>query len=157
MLTVNIEIKWSGFWVFNHKFPRSCKLRKLLFNSLIILVFEDLLYLEPHLFVLLNPHPVLPNYHLHYSIVWWAPIYMLIIILKGSDRHGSWTEYIVLWTIVFRIHLRHVKSFYDVYLLSLRANLTFKIRNLGWYVFRIVFFQLSNKDDKKYSKHSTVN
>ena len=38
-----------------------------------------------------------------------------------------------------RIHLRHIKLFYDVYLLSLIAKSTFKIIFLGWYVLRLCF------------------
>jgi len=41
---------------------------------------------------------------------------------KGSDGN-------VLWTKFFRIYLRHIKRFYDVYLLSLSAKSTFKIMN----------------------------
>ena len=40
----------------------------------------------------------------------------------------------------FRIHLRHIKRFYDVYLLSMSAKSMFKIMNLGGYGFRIGFF-----------------
>jgi len=40
----------------------------------------------------------------------------------------------------FRIPLRHIIRFYDVYLLSLSAKSTLKIMNLGRYVFRIGFF-----------------
>ena len=72
--------------------------------------------------------------------------------------YGGRTDYVVLWTHFFRIHLRQVKRFYDVYWMSLSAKSTFKIMNLGGYVFRIVFFfKLSNNDDEKYSKNSVVN
>ena len=41
---------------------------------------------------------------------------------------------------ILRVHLRHTKRFYDVNLLGLSAKSTFKIINLGRYVFRIGFF-----------------
>jgi len=53
---------------------------------------------------------------------------------------------------LFRIHLRNIKRFYDVYLLSLSAKLTFKIINLGGYVFRIGFLKSLNNDDKNVNK-----
>ena len=59
------------------------------------------------------------------------------------------TEYVVLWTNFFRIHLKRIKRFYDVYLLSLSAKPTLKIVNLFGYVFRIGFFKLLKYDDKK--------
>ena len=52
---------------------------------------------------------------------------------------GGWTEYKVLWTKFIKIYLRHIRCFYDVHLLSLRAKSTFIIMNLGGYVFRICF------------------
>ena len=39
---------------------------------------------------------------------------------------------------LFRIQLRHLKRFHDEKLLSLGAKSTFKIMNLGGYVFRII-------------------
>ena len=48
----------------------------------------------------------------------------------------------------FRIHLRHIKLYYDVYLLSLIAKSTFKIIFLGGYVLRIGFLKILNNDDK---------
>ena len=70
--------------------------------------------------------------------------------------YGGWTEYAVLWT-NFRVHLRHIKRFHDVQLLSFSAKSTFKIINLGGYVFRIVLFKLLNNDDKKCNENSIVN
>ena len=62
------------------------------------------------------------------------------------------TEIVVLWT-----NLRHIKLFYDVYLLSLIAKSTLKITFSGGYTLRTVFFKSLNNDDKKYNKNSTVN
>ena len=70
--------------------------------------------------------------------------------------YGGLTEYVVLWK-KNRIHLRHIKRFYDVYLLSLSAKSTFKIMNLGGYVFRIGFLKLLNNDDKKCKQNFTEN
>ena len=42
----------------------------------------------------------------------------------------------------FRIHVRHIKLFYDVYLPRLITKSTFKIIFLGGYVLRIVFYKL---------------
>ena len=50
----------------------------------------------------------------------------------------------------FRIHLKHMKRFYDVQLLSLCAKSTLKIVYLGGYVLSIVFFlKLLNNNGKK--------
>ena len=49
----------------------------------------------------------------------------------------------------FRIHLRQGKRFHDVKLLSLSAKSTFKIMNMGGYVFRIIFFKYLIATTKK--------
>ena len=61
---------------------------------------------------------------------------------KGVTGNVWWLNWICKCSIVdkFRIHLRHIKRFYDVYLLSLSAKSTFKNMNLGEFVFKIVFF-----------------
>ena len=49
---------------------------------------------------------------------------------------------------VFRIYLRHIKRFYDVYLLNLSATSMLIIS---------FFFKFLNNDDKKYDENCTVN
>ena len=68
--------------------------------------------------------------------------------LKGVTGNVWWFNWICnIVDKLFRIHLRNIKRFYDVYLLSLSAKLTFKIINLGGYVFRIGFLKLLNNND----------
>ena len=57
----------------------------------------------------------------------------------------------------FRIHLRHIKLFYDVYLLSLISKSTFKIIFLGGYVLRIeLIVNWENKNWHVLSKISNL-
>ena len=72
---------------------------------------------------------------------------------KESDRLYMVVELIMLFCAdkFFRIHLRQIKLFYNVYLLSLITKPTFKIIFLGGNILRIFFFQLLNNDDKKYN------
>ena len=58
---------------------------------------------------------------------------------------------------VFRIHLRYIKRFNVVELMSLSPKSTLKIIHLDGYVERIGFFKLLNNDDEKCIKNSTIN
>ena len=57
----------------------------------------------------------------------------------------------------FRIHLRQLKHFDDVKLLSLSTKTKFQIIHLGGYVLGIVLKKLLNNDDKNVISNFTVN
>ena len=60
---------------------------------------------------------------------------------KGSDGNVWWLNWeCSIVDNFFRIHLRLIKRFFAVYLLSLSVKSPFKIMNLCGYVFSIVFF-----------------
>ena len=82
---------------------------------------------------------------------------MQLFSLKGVTGNVRWLNWVCSIVDTFlKIHLRHIKLFYDVYLRSLSAKSTFKIMNLGRYVFRVGFLKLVNNDDKKCKQNSTV-
>ena len=57
----------------------------------------------------------------------------------------------------FLIHLRHIKLFKDLKILSLSANSTYKTPTLEVEMFsELVFFKLLHKDDIKCKKSSTI-
>ena len=56
----------------------------------------------------------------------------------------------------FKIHLRHIKRFHDVQLVSLSAKLPLKIMNLGGYVSRIGFLNYEITTPKNKAKTSKL-
>ena len=77
------------------------------------------------------------------SLFWFGLCHLeitLTVHLKGVTGNVLWLNWICSIVDKFlRIHLRHIKRYNNVYLLSLSVKSTFKIMNLGGYVFRIVF------------------
>ena len=71
-----------------------------------------------------------------------------LIVLKGVTGYERWLNRIC--SVVenfFRIHLRHIKLFKDLYILSLSANSTFKTPTLGVDRFSesVLFILLNNE------------
>ena len=84
-----------------------------------------------------------PNSFLFIKLIPPTTVHILLVnlFLKGVTGNVWWLNWdCSIVEIFFRIHLRHIKPFKDLYLLSLSAKSTFKIINLGSYVLRISFF-----------------
>ncbi len=71
--------------------------------------------------------------------------------------YGSLTQNVVLWKML-QESFETYKTFPRCIITEFEsAQSTFKIMDLGGYVFRIGFFRLLNNDEEKYSKNCTVN